>query len=39
VPYAIWADDGGLQYVKASSTADAAGNPQRLIQSCIANGG
>ena len=37
VPYAIWADDGGLQYVKAGYAAAAAGKPARLIQSCRAN--
>jgi hypothetical protein len=39
VPYAIWADDGGLQYVNAAYAAAAAGKPQQLIQSCRANGG
>jgi hypothetical protein len=39
VPYAIWANDGGLQYVKGAYEAAAAGHPQRLAQSCRANGG
>jgi len=39
VPYAIWANDGGLQYVRAAYSAAAAGKPKQLIQSCRANGG
>jgi hypothetical protein len=39
LPYAIWAHDGGLQYIEAGYAAAAAGKPHRLIQSCRANGG
>jgi hypothetical protein len=37
-PYAIWANDGGLQYFQKAYVDAAAGKPQRLIQSCRANG-
>ena len=37
VPYAIWADDGGYQYVKAAYADAASGKPQRLAQNCRAN--
>jgi len=39
VPYAIWANDGGLQCVRAAYSAAAAGKPKQLIQSCRADGG
>jgi hypothetical protein len=39
VPYAVWADDGGLQFFKAAYAAAAAGKPGQLIQTCRANGG
>jgi hypothetical protein len=38
VPYAVYADDGGLQWIQQAYTMAAAGHPQRLIQSCTANG-
>jgi hypothetical protein len=37
-PYAIWANDGGLQYFEKAYADAASGQPQRLIQSCRANG-
>ena len=33
-PYAIWANDGGLEYFQKTYAAAASGRPQRLIQSC-----
>ncbi|MDX6411826.1 MAG: hypothetical protein QOE91_1342, partial [Gaiellaceae bacterium] len=37
-PYAIWANDGGLQYFQKTYANAGVGQPQRLIQSCRANG-
>jgi hypothetical protein len=36
-PYAVFADDGGLQWERETYAQAAAGHPQRLIQSCRAN--
>ena len=36
-PYAVFAHDGGLDRIRASYAAAAAGHPQRLVQSCHAN--
>lgn len=38
MPVEIYADDGGLQYVKHMYALAAAGNPTLLDQSCRANG-
>jgi hypothetical protein len=37
-PYAVYAPDGGFEYVQQTYDLAAAGQPQRLIQSCVANG-
>ena len=37
VPYAIFAHDGGLDWIRATYAAAAAGHPRNLIQSCRAN--
>jgi hypothetical protein len=37
VPYAVFAHDGGLDSIKASYAAAAAGHPRSLMQSCYAN--
>lgn len=37
-PFAIFADDGGIQYVKHIYAQAAAGHPRLLEQSCRANG-
>ena len=36
-PYAVFADDGGYQFVLGAYKQAAAGHPQRLIESCKAN--
>lgn len=36
-PYAVFADDGGFQWVRETYALAAAGHPQRLIDSCRAN--
>ncbi|MCW2976685.1 MAG: hypothetical protein JWM06_1966 [Actinomycetia bacterium] len=36
-PYAVFADDGGVQWLKATYAQAAAGHPQQLIDSCRAN--
>jgi hypothetical protein len=36
-PYAVFADDGGVESLKATYAQAAAGRPQRLIDSCRAN--
>jgi hypothetical protein len=36
-PFEIFADDGGIQYVKKMYAAAAAGRPKLLFQSCRAN--
>jgi hypothetical protein len=36
-PYAVFAADGGLQWVRETYRLAAAGHPQRLIDSCRAN--
>lgn len=36
-PYAVWAYDGGLTWVRGTYKIAAAGDPRRLIQSCRAN--
>ena len=36
-PYAVFAHDGGLQWVQETYRLAAAGHPQRLIDSCRAN--
>ncbi len=36
-PYAVWADDGGLQWVREAYAQAAAGHPEQLIQICRAN--
>ena len=37
VPYAVFAHDGGLDFIRATYAAAAAGHPRNLIQSCRAN--
>jgi hypothetical protein len=37
VPYAVFAHDGGLDWIRASYAQAAAGHPQNLIDSCRAN--
>jgi hypothetical protein len=37
VPYAVFAHDGGLDWIKANYAAAAAGHPRGLAQSCYAN--
>ena len=37
VPYAVFADDGGLQWIREGYAQAAAGNPARLAASCRAN--
>lgn len=37
VPYAVFAHDGGLDSIRASYAAAAAGHPRSLSQSCYAN--
>jgi hypothetical protein len=37
VPYAVFAHDGGLDSIRASYAAAAAGHPRSLNQSCYAN--
>jgi hypothetical protein len=37
VPYAVFAHDGGLDWIRAAYAAAAAGHPRNLIQSCRAN--
>jgi hypothetical protein len=37
VPFAVFAHDGGLNWVRAMYAKAAAGNPYNLIQSCRAN--
>jgi hypothetical protein len=36
-PYAVFADDGGYQWVQQAYALAASGHPQRLAQSCRAN--
>lgn len=36
-PYAVFADDGGLQWLRETYAQAAAGHPQHLIDSCRAN--
>jgi hypothetical protein len=36
-PYAVFAHDGGLQWIREGYAQAAAGHPQRLIDSCRAN--
>jgi hypothetical protein len=36
-PYATYADDGGLEWVRETYALAAAGHPRRLAQSCRAN--
>ncbi len=36
-PYAVFADDGGLEWLRATYAAAAAGHPANLRQSCRAN--
>jgi hypothetical protein len=36
-PYAVWAYDGGLDWVRSTYKLAATGDPRRLIQSCRAN--
>jgi hypothetical protein len=36
-PYAVFADDGGFESLKAAYAQAAAGHPKRLIDSCRAN--
>ena len=36
-PYAVFAHDGGLQWVRETYRLAAAGHPQRLVDSCRAN--
>ena len=36
-PYAVFADDGGFEWVRATYALAATGHPQRLAQSCRAN--
>jgi hypothetical protein len=37
-PFAIFADDGGLQHFRRIYARAAAGHPRLLFQSCRANG-
>ena len=37
VPYAVFADDGGVQWLRETYAQAAAGHPQRLIDTCRAN--
>lgn len=37
VPYEVFANDGGLEWIRATYAAAAAGHPQNLIDSCRAN--
>jgi hypothetical protein len=37
VPYAVFADDGGFQWLRETYAQAAAGHPQRLIDTCRAN--
>ena len=37
VPYTKFAHDGGLDWIRSSYAAAAAGHPRNLIQSCRAN--
>src|SRR5438874_12247537 len=37
-PDAVFADDGGLEWLRATYAQAAAGNPQRLVDRCRANG-
>ena len=37
VPYAVFAHDGGLDWIREGYAMAAAGNPQRIIDSCRAN--
>jgi hypothetical protein len=37
VPYAVFADDGGFEWIRQNYALAAAGHPQRLTQSCRAN--
>lgn len=37
-PYAVFAHDGGLAWIREGYRQAAAGNPERLIASCRANG-
>ncbi len=36
-PYAVFADDGGLQWIRSAYAEAAAGHAQKLIDSCRAN--
>ena len=36
-PDAVFADDGGLEWLRATYAQAAAGNPQRLVDRCRAN--
>ena len=36
-PYAVFADDGGLQWLRETYALAAAGHPQRLVARCRAN--
>jgi hypothetical protein len=36
-PYAVFAHDGGLEWIRQNYVLAAAGHPQRLIESCRAN--
>ena len=36
-PYAVWAHDGGLKWVRGTYKLAASGKPRRLAQSCRAN--
>jgi hypothetical protein len=37
-PYAVYAPDGGFEFVQQMYDMAAAGQPERLMQSCVANG-
>jgi hypothetical protein len=37
VPYAVFANDGGFEWIRQNYALAAAGHPQRLTQSCRAN--
>jgi hypothetical protein len=37
VPFAVFAHDGGLNWVRANYKRAAAGDPRNLIQNCRAN--
>jgi hypothetical protein len=37
VPFVVFADDGGYQFIQRTYAKAAAGHPRQLIESCRAN--